>query len=614
MRRGIRLRHFLVLLPGSLGLVPLGCADPPGVETRTPFDLGKEAAAQEDFGTAVVQLSLAIENSRPYFFTQGYLERGTCFLEIAKHDRDADSRERNLSSALEDFKAVLGAAEVAPEVRARAMSQQGTAFRLKGDMAGAEASFRQIISMPPSPSALEYRLVAHRTLGWILFEAAQAAAGDPGEAGGEVERQEKYRQSQEQFAKGLELDPEDEECNLGKGMCLHFRGQNGEATNFLSKSIARSEGKKNSNPEGHYYLARALELEKGLQQKARDHYRLAVEQDEKRTFTPLYARLVDALLVYVSFEDPEFQWFFDRILDYAGGDKIYWRSVASFTEKLLNSPSEPQQEAGTFARALARARIELIDASVEDALLLQHRPDFLELLSRVFPLDTSHSEYLYGRALALRGAGRFAELESFFEDPVFRSPPPSVAASEDYQRALLFEGLNIVARWLEQHPPSAALQPQDKLERDKTLGRARSAFESFLEKHPRNHQALMGLGEVQELMESFGGAFSSYALIAREVPTLPHAFRRILRLHRERLLPEKDLIEAWAVLGAYTGDDADIRGYIQETQNALQAELLLYCRGCGRKGLEGDTTCLECGRQIGRAPQKSVPPAKQKGP
>jgi hypothetical protein len=70
------------------------------------------------------------------------------------------------------------------------------------------------------------------------------------------------------------------------------------------------------------------------------------------------------------------------------------------------------------------------------------------------------------------------------------------------------------------------------------------------------------------------------------------------------------LTEAWIVLRGYAGQDEEIREYLRRTQIAIQADTLLYCRGCGRKGAEGDLACIECGRQIGQALDREPPSFK----
>ncbi len=601
----------LILLGVTLGaILGLGCSAPPRPESHTPFELGRKAASVKDYSTAISQLSVAVNNARDYVFTTAYLERGDCYLKVGTSAEDLVTREQNLKNAIEDFNLVLKQPELLLEEKARALVLRGKTLLVGGNVKEAEESFLGIIGIELGPSDVHYRLEAHRELGWILLESARGTTRREETAEEEILRQDNFRSAQDHFSRGLEIDADEEDCNLGKGICLHSRGQDREALSFLAKCVSIAEARGTPNPRGHYYFALALELQKGFQEKALEHYRKAVEQDALQAFTPLYSHLVKVLLVYVPFEDPQFRWFLDKMLSYGGDDRDYWESVEALAARLAADSLEARKESGVFARALARARNRKVAAAVEDALLLRDLPNFLDLLSRIFPNRSKRSDYLYGRALTLLGAKKHAELEAFFEDGVFHSPEPALLESDHYQSTLVLEGKNIVARWLENRSSTTPLSPQEKLERDRTLGRARDAFRGFLEKHAEDQDVAMALGEVQELLEAFPAAFLSYALIAREVPDHTEAFRRIQKLHSGRLLPAKDLTEAWIVLRGYAGQDEEIREYLRRTQIAIQADALLYCRGCGRKGAEGDLVCVECGRQIGQALDREPPSFK----
>src|SRR4029434_2978533 len=212
-----------------------------------------------------------------------------------------------------------------------------------------------------------YRLEAHRELGWILLDRARSSRKKDGSASEEILSEDRYREAQEQFSSGLEIDPDDEQCNLGKGMCLHFRNLNREAIFYLERSVALSEAKGNREHRGHFYLGRAIEETQLLQAKAADQFRKSVEQDTEQAFTPLYAHLVSVLPVYVRFEDPQFQWFLDRMLAFAGEDASYWAHVETFASGLASDTSPDRQHVGWYARALARARSGKIEKAVEDA-------------------------------------------------------------------------------------------------------------------------------------------------------------------------------------------------------------------------------------------------------
>jgi hypothetical protein len=83
----------------------------------------------------------------------------------------------------------------------------------------------------------------------------------------------------------------------------------------------------------------------------------------------------------------------------------------------------------------------------------------------------------------------------------------------------------------------------------------------------------------------------------------------ILRLHSGKLLPQKDLAAAWRLLRDYEGNNAVIREYVHNRKGEIAEEVALYCRRCGRKGMEGETICPECGRPLGgsRSPRDDPP-------
>jgi hypothetical protein len=346
-----------------------------------------------------------------------------------------------------------------------------------------------------------------------------------------------------------------------------------------------------------------------------------VEQDSSHSYTPLYLHLVDVLEVYVKFEDPLFRWFLDSMLAYSGDTSEYWDRVETLAGDLVPKDGEATPSAeealrekktlAVFARALAKARSGKIDAAGQDALLIKDAPDFPRLLGRIFPGDASKPEYLYGKASALLGARKYKALDSFFQEEAFQSTKLRASDSPWVHKVLVLEGRNILARWLAENPDNTKLTtPETKMERDKTLGRARDSFQAYLERYPRDTAVRMDLGKVQELMESFAAAFLSFALVARESTSDATAFRAILPLHQNRLLPQKDMTEAWTLLRSFAGTDLAISDYVSRTQASIQAETLRYCQGCGRKAADGETTCLECGRHLGTSP--GTPPPEEK--
>ena len=578
-----------------------GCGTTPHPESQTPFELGRDAAQVKDYSTAVTQLTVAINNARDYVFTGAYLERGECYLKVALDTEDTANRDQNLQLALDDFNHVLKSDGLEVDEAARARVLLGRTLLAKSDVKAAEKTFQQIFDLDLQPSAREYLLASHRALGWVLLEQARASSKTGSTAEEELRLQEELRKAQEHFSRGLEIQSEDEDCNLGKGICLHFRGQDREAIRYLQKSTDLSEARNTKNERGHYHLALALELQRGYQEKAVEHYRRAVEQDSRQIFTPLYEHLVKVLLVYVPFDDTQFRWFFDKMLAYAGGDRAYWSSMEEFAGRLINGQSPGMKEAGFLARAVARARNLKVDGAVTDALLLSLESSFPQLLMRIFPIQPRRPEFLYGRALTLLGAKRHKELASFFEEPIFRSTDPAVTENDYFQKALVIEGRNIVALWQENASRKGPLTVEEKTERDGFLSKAITAFQVYLTKHPEDRDIALALGDAQELTDDFSKASLRYAEIGKASPTDDEAFRRLVRLHAAGLLNAQQMTDAWIAILSYAGTDQLILNYIQRTEVAVRLQALLYCKGCGRKGSEGDALCLECGNQIGVA-------------
>jgi len=588
-----------------IAVVAFGCGTIPLPESPTPYELAQEAALRGEYETAITQLTAAINKAKAedHVFTAAHLKRGECYLQSALEPKDPDSGEDDSGkgdarSALVDFKKALKAEPELPrEERGRALVGSGQAYRVLGDEKSAEEQFRLFLEFPPTDENVSFRVEAHRHLGQILMERARNALKGNTTVEEELLSQKHFRQAQHEFSKGLEIDANDEGCNLGKGICLHFGQQDRAAIGFLSKATGLCEVEGVDCARGYYFLGRALEINKGHHRQALEHYRKAVEQDTERSFTPLYAHLVEVLPAYLSFKEPEFGWFFDKMLDYTGEDQDYWTSVERLAAPMEGSPVPECRETGIFALAVARSRNDKIKAAVEDALQLEDAPDFIPRLVRIFPKDKDYPQYLYGHALTLLEARRYEELESFLGKGFLATLDPPAMESHYYHRTLVLEGRNIVERWRENNSGSP-LADDEKPDRDRKLGEARDAFQGYLEKYPADQEVSMLLGDVQERMEVYTAAYLSYAQVAREAPYHSGAFRGVVRLHADELLPPKELDEAWSLLRQYTGNEADVTEYINGVAHAIQKGALLYCRGCGRKCSEGETTCLECGHQL----------------
>jgi tetratricopeptide (TPR) repeat protein len=609
-RRGL---HPAVLSFVALLASAPGCGLKRPIEGLSSFETGKEAALSSNHAAATDSFTLAIESSHAsYFFTEAYLARGDSWLALATEKKDRPVDDEKLELALEDFDRVLAQPEVKSVHRTRALSSKGKALLARDDKKGAEEVFREVLAAEEvEEGELEpYRLEAHRRLGWIECGRAQellenaAPRDEPG-------INEQFRVAQEQFSSGLEIDPEDWDLNLGKGMCLLFREQRIEARSFLEKSTTSSSARGALNPRGWYYLARALEDRLGAYSGAPECYRKALLEDTERSFRPLYTHLAEVLLDYMSPDTADFSWFLDQLLAYRPEDPKYWEGIQALGTKIASRGSPPEKKLGTFTLALARARsgqIEEIEQAARDALSLEgeDEDDFLQFISRIFPSNEGRPEYLYGKALALFDAGRHEELESFFREGVFATLNPAAREKPAYEKTRVIEGRNIVARWREETAVSGPPETTDaKLERDKKLGRARDSFVAYLDRHPADHDVRMALGEVQEMLEAFPAAFASYEVIVRDPDPeyRDRALLQILRLHSGKLLREDG--PAWNLLRSFStsSDNAEIKEYVRAERDRIEEEIRLYCTGCGRKGAVGDRICIECGRNIGKVAQ-----------
>lgn len=596
-----------------LALLGTGCLSPTRPTARTPFEVGRDAAQAGDYRTAAAQLSLALETAQSFFFTQAYLERGECYIHLARSAETPADRERYLNAAQSDFEAVVQEPSTTPRDKAQALYSLGTVFLSREDAGKAEEVSRRILELPLGADEQRYRLAAHRRIGWLHLERLEREAESRSAAASTAELQEAFRLAQEQFSRCLEIDPNDEDALLGKGLCLYFRGQYREAIRCLERSVRRSRALGLPNPRGHYYLGRALEFEKGLQETALEQYAAALEQDTSKRFTALYVHLVKALPIYLPLEDPRAWWFLDRMLQYAGDSSAYWEAVEALACKLAGSSGEPEpgssehaelRRRGILARAIARARNRKVSQAIADSLLLAPNPEFLSVLARIFPDDPPVPEYLYGKACVLLGARQYEELEKFYQSKFLQSPTSDLAENPYYHKTLMLEGRAILSRWLsENRKADVAISPETKLERDRILGKARDAFQRYLERYPDDAEARRSLGTVQELMEAYASAFLNYAVLARHSEDDTEVFERICELHRKKLLSAPDMLEAWNLLRKYAGTSAMVKEYVERTREAIRAERLLYCTVCGRKADPGDRLCLECGHEIREASQ-----------
>jgi hypothetical protein len=316
------------------------------------------------------------------------------------------------------------------------------------------------------------------------------------------------------------------------------------------------------------------------------------------------------------------------ILGYEGTETEYWDQVGVFAQSLAASANPHLEDLGHLGLALSLARRGYIDLAVQNLLKLRKRTkDFYKWTFSVFPKQKPPvPAYVYGRAQSLLATGRYDELEQMFKDESLRDLETWFTEDPrnqdpDYRRALFIKGQNIVRLWRSQHTDAEVTRAEEKLDRDMNLGKARDIFQLCLDDEHYDPEVRLALGEVLELLESFSGAFSSYEILIRDTQeaaglaedaTLAtqrdKAFLRIKDLHAKKLLPEKDLVQAWVVLKRYHGKNPELLAYVKQETEVIRSVLTRYCRGCGRKAADGETFCVECGRRLPTASVSTATP------
>lgn len=608
--RFLQIRACLLCLP----LCSIACTAPNVTESQAPYNLALEAWQNDELSVAADHLTTAIEKSGNVFFTSAHLKRGELNLERARRlvaDAGDDKPQVRawLSEAHIDFARILEEEELADDVRIQTLLLQGKAFRSESNHAGAVVCFEQVLELPTSPTSDPHRLQTHEGLGDILLERAIATrrAMDP-PIGSPVDRtaSRNLQNAQRHFAACLKISSDDPDCNRGKGICLFFREMAPQAIHYLEKATSLSQADSSRAHEAHFYLALALEEHRGIQHRSLEHYRRAFVLDKRRSYLPLYRHVVDVLPKYQC-EDMQFRAFFDQLLSFQGEEIEYWALVEDLSESLINEKRDKTRQLGLYGRALARARSGNIDSAVTDAIQLSSTyagsqdPEFLNQLMVVFPRQPARLDYYYGTGKTLFETQHHKKLDQLFESEI--KGVLATTRDDDKYHALchLLNGKNIVALWKASDATKESVENtgepaiQQSLDREKFLSEARDAFQLCLTL-PEHDEIRLDLGEVQELLQSFTASYINYASVAQRDPSHTEAYRRILRLHAQGLLPaKKEHVQAWNTLKTYTGGDQEIRLYLRETAQQLRRQSELYCQSCGRKGLDGESRCHSCG-------------------
>ncbi len=606
------------------GLTAVSCRSPVPQESRTSYTLGLESISVGEVDTAIDQLTTAVDTARPHVYVEALVARGECFLRQGQAESEAVPRRRYLDRATADLHEALTEARLEPAARSHALLLRGTAFEVLGRPEDAKECYRELIALAHELPPHDEQRTARGRLGWLLLQPSLVERSGNAKP---TEITEDLRAAQHHFSIGLDLAPNDPDCLLGKGICLYLRGQNRQAIDLLERSTVETDRAGRPNPRGHYYLALALETQHGAHRRVLDNLLAALEHDRARTFTPLYSDFARVLQVYAPTHGARFVPLFRRLLEFEGADREYWTRVDAMATPLLDADVDATRRLGHYACALARARIHTdvtpaVESALELAAMSETKP-FLDQLKRVFParqsddVDRRLRDY-HGRGLTLFRAKLHEELDRVFEresslllDEVAASLLPE-KRPPNYFRNIVLYGDNVVELWKLRHavetesddgtstngPDAPADRVAKGLDKVKTFGKALESYQLHLETRPGDHAVRVRLGMVQESLGSFEAAYLSYAYVARSAPDHLAAHARIVSLHESELLPSPSQSDAWTMLQAYTGNDPEITAYVSNTRQRLSTLRNRYCRGCGHRGEESETSCGSCGRLL----------------
>ncbi len=590
--------------------------------SQAHFDLGVKARQLGAYAEAVKDFDGAINFAGKNFYTEAYLERGECLLTSAVNPPPGhtngfpEDRTATLRRAIDDFQLVATQEEVSSLDRARALDGRGESYLELKEPERAARAFEEILAIEPETVAepgtelSPYHLNARSQLGWIYLEraiAGQTAAETTNTPNSDPNGEEPamspdlLRQAHAHFSKGLGIKADDLECNLGKGICLHYRERHRDALEFL-EPLLRHNGHVGNDPRLFFYLARATEEWRGLSHEALKFYLDALRHDSDRNFLPLYSHLVSVLPRYFpTMDDTTIRIYVQSLLEYSGDNPSYWTQLAGVTRGLTETTRVVENsEAARQALAFALTRSGDIDAAVETVLELQERSDFPDIVNQVFPHEQEKfSAYAFGRAKVLFAIGWYKQLEQWFSEERGSKLESQIASDDFARRALVIRAKTLVRLWVEQGVPSPEI-PLAASRDDTLLTRARVIFEKCLQVVTEDVEARLGLAETFEHLGLFNDALANYRNLATTNPTEAEGFRRIRKLHETAgTLSEKERAEAWNLLRSYSGANPDLLTYVEERRRDISTRVALYCKSCGRRRTSAtESFCFECGRRL----------------
>lgn len=339
--------------------------------------LGQAAALREDWNAAAEHLSRALE-LQPAASALHY-ELGLAFRELGDMDRAREQMAQR-GDAQPSFPDPLidGLETLAPGAR-QYRRRGGEAFA-RGDLAGAEAAYRQAIEADPDDA------VAYEALGSVLS------------------LENRLSEAISSYRRALELDPEDARAHHDAARLLLRASRTEEAADHLRRAVELVP----DYAAAYHDLAAALERQ-GRLEEAEAAARQAVELQPEDAGERLFHARLRLLAAVDPWQDPERE--LRRVLEKDPGDGMAWLTLGS----LLRSRGETEAALAAYrtvlglegsdleTRALqARAHLLIAASSAAGDAASQEAVDHLHAAARLAP-DLPEVHLALAKALASRG-------------------------------------------------------------------------------------------------------------------------------------------------------------------------------------------------------------------
>ncbi|MEM7233201.1 MAG: hypothetical protein AAF517_13580, partial [Planctomycetota bacterium] len=502
------MKTLRLLLASALFVVGVSSCSGPPRPSREEFEAGRQAQREGQHRVAIESLDRAIvaAGNASFFYSAALLARGESLLSLSEQVAGSD-RIDLLARAYSDFQAVATWQRPTVEAKARALDGQGRVHLERSETAEAETCFLEVLALKhrgnasPDLPSLHHR--ARRSLGWIRLGQYLSSPKDQNPTSLEA--------AQEHFFQGLEIDASDALCNLGLGICLHYREQHKVAIPHLKLSIERLSAEENaeSDPRPYYYLARAIEESAGYQKTAIDLHTQALENDLDHDFTPLYLHLAGVLSVYRKHAGKPISYYLERLFNYSGRELEYWRKIATLVAQTAKEEKEAEiLRLCQFGIALSSRRLGKIDVAASQLLDLRTRGGFEESFNAVFPDGPEATTAdAHGRARTLLSLKRNEEFESWMERRWGRRLEDQMASDESAWRTTILQGVNLiqVSRIRNDGTPGGETSRRELLERARRMIQACLAVSE-------DREARMAMASVLEELALPSEALASYEI------------------------------------------------------------------------------------------------------